>query len=238
MDAISQLQSRSWPEEGAARVPSWVYADQDVYDREQERIFSGPNWSYVALEAEIPNQGDFKRSHLGNREVVAVRGTDGAVNVLVNRCAHRSMQVCTASRGSAKEFVCPYHQWTYDLAGNLLGVPFRRGYLGQGGMPADFRTEDHGLQRLAATTRNGVVSTCEGSMLLWQMSCARFCNPFTRLSPPLSMNLRTATGLPSMKLLGASASVTSEAKNCALPFSRALSLESSTKLLNSLCVAR
>jgi salicylate 5-hydroxylase large subunit len=55
MDAISQLQNRTWPAEGAARVPFWIYSDKDVYDREQERIFSGPNWSYVALEAEIPN---------------------------------------------------------------------------------------------------------------------------------------------------------------------------------------
>ena len=96
-------------------------------------------------------------------EVVAVRGSDGAINVLVNRCAHRSMQFCTASRGSAKEFVCPYHQWTYDLAGNLLGVPFRRGYRGQGGMPADFRPEEHGLRRLAVTRRHGVVFASFGA---------------------------------------------------------------------------
>jgi salicylate 5-hydroxylase large subunit len=73
------------------------------------------------------------------------------------------MQVCNAARGTTKEFVCPYHQWTYDLSGNLLGVPFRRGYRGQGGMPADFRTEDHGLQRLAVTQRHGVVFASFGS---------------------------------------------------------------------------
>ena len=58
-----------------------------------DRIFGASDWLYVCLEAEIPNPGDFKRSQLGNREVVAVRGSDGAINVLVNRCAHRSMQV-------------------------------------------------------------------------------------------------------------------------------------------------
>src|SRR6266436_4743083 len=73
MDAISQLQSRSWPEEGAARVPFWVYSDQNVYDREQERIFSGPNWSYVALEAEIPNPYDFIRANIGDKPVVVTR---------------------------------------------------------------------------------------------------------------------------------------------------------------------
>ena len=56
--------------------------------------FRGPSWLYACLEAEIPNPGDFKRSRLGAREVVAVRNRDGAINVLVNRCAHRSMQFC------------------------------------------------------------------------------------------------------------------------------------------------
>ena len=142
---------------GLSRVPNWVYTDPDIFAREQERIFDGPSWLYVCLDAEIPNPGDFTRSQLGTREVVAVRGPDGAVNVLVNRCAHRSMQFCSANRGTAKEFICPYHQWTYDLEGKLLGVPFRRGLRGQGGMPEDFRPEEHGLQRLAVASRHGVV---------------------------------------------------------------------------------
>ena len=65
MDAMTRLQDRTWPAEGAARVPFWVYGDQEVYDREQERIFSGPNWSYVALEAEIPKPYDFVRADIG-----------------------------------------------------------------------------------------------------------------------------------------------------------------------------
>jgi salicylate 5-hydroxylase large subunit len=155
--------ARAWPDEGRSRVPNWVYTDPDIFAREQGCIFGANDWLYVCLEAEIPNPGDFKRSQLGTRDVVAVRGTGGAINVLINRCAHRSMQVCTASRGTAKEFVCPYHQWTYDLAGNLRSLPFRRGYRGQGGMPADFRLEEHGLQRLAVTQRNGVVFASFGA---------------------------------------------------------------------------
>lgn len=149
--------ARRWPEAGEARVPNWVYTDPDIFAREQQRIFEGPSWLYVCLDAQIPNPGDFTRSRLGTRETVAVRGQDGQVRVLVNRCAHRSMQFCSANRGNAKEFICPYHQWTYDTEGRLLGVPFRRGLKGQGGMPDDFRPEEHGLQQLAVTSRNGVV---------------------------------------------------------------------------------
>ena len=154
---------RQWPDDGCSRVPNWVYTDPEIFARESERIFGANDWLYVCLEAEITNTGDFKRSQLGSREVIAVRSGDGGINVLVNRCAHRSMQVCTANRGTAKEFVCPYHQWTYDLEGKLLGLPFRRGYRGQGGMPADFSPEEHGLARLAVTRRNGVVFASFGA---------------------------------------------------------------------------
>ena len=123
----------------------------------RSEFFPARRWLYTCLEAEIPNPGDFKRSRLGAREVVAVRNKDGAINVLVNRCAHRSMQFCMQNRGTVKEFVCPYHQWTYDLDGKLLGLPFRRGYKGKGGMPADFDPAEHGLETLAVACRNGVV---------------------------------------------------------------------------------
>ena len=61
-----------------------------------------------------------------------------------DRCQHRAAEFCRELSGTAKEFVCPYHQWTYDLKGKLIGIPFRRGVAGKGGMPADFKPEEHG----------------------------------------------------------------------------------------------
>jgi salicylate 5-hydroxylase large subunit len=149
--------ARHWPDPGSSRIPNWVYTDPEIFARELRLIFAGSSWLYVCLEAEIPKSGDFKRSRLGTVETLAVREPSGDIAVLVNRCAHRSAQFCSAPRGSAKEFVCAYHQWTYDLTGKLIGVPFRRGFRGQGGMPPDFRLEEHGLQRLFVTRRHGVV---------------------------------------------------------------------------------
>ncbi len=148
---------RTWPSEGTTRVPFWVYTDPDIYAREQERIFAGPSWCYVGLAAELPNPGDFKRTFIGEKPVVVVRDTDGGVNVVVNRCAHRGVRFCRTDFGTVQEFMCPYHQWTYDLRGALKAVPLRRGLHRQGGMPADFRLEDHALQRLAVSDRHGVI---------------------------------------------------------------------------------
>jgi phenylpropionate dioxygenase-like ring-hydroxylating dioxygenase large terminal subunit len=108
--AVDTLNARRWPDAGSSRIPNWVYTDAGIFAREQELIFEGPGWLYVCLEAEIAEPGDFKRSRLGAKEVVAVRDASGEIHILVNRCAHRSAQFCSVTRGRAKEFVCPYHQ--------------------------------------------------------------------------------------------------------------------------------
>ena len=139
------------------RVPYDYYVSEEIYALEQERIFGGPAWNYVGLAAEIPNPGDFLRTTVGDRPVVLTRDKDGACHVFVNKCAHRGVQFCFKPYGNQKSFQCPYHQWTYDLKGNLLGVPFRKGLNGQGGMPADFDVREHGLRTLKVAERNGVV---------------------------------------------------------------------------------
>ena len=150
-----------WPGEGTHRIPFAAYTRTDLYERELERLFYRGHWCYVGLEAEIPKPGDFKRTVIGERSVIMVRDANGAINVVENVCAHRGVAFCRENFGHRNEFTCPYHQWTYGLDGRLLGVPLMRGVRSeggvQGGMPADFRREDHGLTRLAVATRNGVV---------------------------------------------------------------------------------
>ena len=147
-----------WPDDDLTVIPDWVYTDQAIYEREVERIFHGPTWNYVALEAEIPNAGDFIRSNVGPTPVVVARAADGSIHVFENRCAHRAAEFCRELSGTAKEFVCPYHQWTYDLKGNLIGVPFRRGVGRQGRHAGGLQAwQDHGLRKLNVTTHRGVV---------------------------------------------------------------------------------
>jgi len=147
-----------WQGETLAEVPFRAYTDAELYARELERIFYGPHWCYVGLAAEVPKPGDFKRTFVGERQVVMVRDSDGtSINVVENRCAHRGMQFCQSNFGNVPNFQCPYHQWNYDLKGNLTAVPYRRGIRKQGGMPADFQMQGHGLTQLRVAVHNGVV---------------------------------------------------------------------------------
>lgn len=162
MNAFQRHPARvDWPDAGPSRVPYAVYSDPYRHREELNRFFYRGHWGYVGLAAEIPNPGDFKRTWLGERSVILARTLDGEISVVENHCAHRGARFCQVSHGNAKAFVCPYHQWSYDLKGNLQGVPFRRGvkHEGQvrGGMPADFRLEEHGLTRLKVEVYNGLV---------------------------------------------------------------------------------
>ena len=157
----AELIKYSWPREGVSRVPYWVYLDQQVYRMEQEKIFRGSTWNYVGLVAEIPNAGDFKTTAVGETPVILARDKQGALQAVVNQCAHRGARVCRSPYGNATHFTCIYHQWNYDLKGNLLGVPFRKGVVEGdrrvGGMPADFSLSDHGLRKLKVEAVNGVI---------------------------------------------------------------------------------
>jgi salicylate 5-hydroxylase large subunit len=150
-----------WETDGTSRIPFMAYTGEDLHKKELERFFYRKHWCYVGLEAEIPNPGDFKRTAIGERSVILVHDASGAINVVENVCAHRGMQFCRERHGNRKDFVCPYHQWSYTLQGDLQGVPFRRGVKQDGkvngGMPADFKTTDHGLNKLKVAVRGGVV---------------------------------------------------------------------------------
>jgi salicylate 5-hydroxylase large subunit len=152
----------AWEGAHTHRIPFWAYTDPAVYQRELERFFYRGHWCYVALEAEIPKPGDFVRTAIGERSVIVVRDANGQdIHVVENVCAHRGMRFCRERHGNRRSFICPYHQWSYNLAGDLRGVPLRRGVkqdgAWQGGMPKDFDTSQHGLTKLRVARRGGVV---------------------------------------------------------------------------------
>lgn len=146
-----------WTGQGVSRVPYRVYTEPDVYTEEQRRLFRGPVWCFVGMELEIPDTGDFKTGYIGDTPVVMVRDADGTVNVLVNKCGHRGNLVCIESCGNAAHLTCVYHNWIYDLKGNLTSVAFRRGINNRGGMPDDFDMADHGMRRLRTECYLGLV---------------------------------------------------------------------------------
>lgn len=109
------------------RVHRAVYTDAALFELELDRIF-GRAWLILGHESQIRAPGEFFTTRLGRESVIVTRHLDGSLRVLVNRCAHRGARVCDATAGTAREFVCPYHGWTYGTDGRLCAVPHPEGY--------------------------------------------------------------------------------------------------------------
>ena len=62
-----------WPGASLARVPYWVYQDEDNYRAELRRIFEGPVWNYACLEADLEQPGDYRTTFVGEMPIVVVR---------------------------------------------------------------------------------------------------------------------------------------------------------------------
>ena len=146
-----------WPTLDYSRVPYRFYHDDDIYGLEQERVFHGPVWSFLGLDAEIPKPGDFRATYVGATPVIFNRDHSGAVRAFVNRCAHRGALVRRELSGNAEQHICIYHQWCYSLDGALTAIPFRRGIRGKGGLDASFDMRAHGLRPLRVGNIDGAL---------------------------------------------------------------------------------
>jgi 3-phenylpropionate/trans-cinnamate dioxygenase alpha subunit len=99
-----------------------IFSDEEIFERELELIFARA-WHFLCHETQIPKAGDFVETPIGRDSVLTVRQKDGSIRAMLNTCMHRGNAVCRAEEGNTKAFMCTYHGWSYDLAGNLIGIP-------------------------------------------------------------------------------------------------------------------
>jgi phenylpropionate dioxygenase-like ring-hydroxylating dioxygenase large terminal subunit len=104
-----------------------VFVSDEVLNREIESVF-GKCWIYVGHASEIRKPGDFKTRHVAGRPIIFCRDRQGEGRVLLNTCRHRGAVVCREREGTARQFYCIYHGWTYNLDGSLKAVPGEDAY--------------------------------------------------------------------------------------------------------------
>lgn len=118
------------PPEGAeARteaLPQSAYTDPAGLAEELATVFAR-DWVMVGRAGSIPNPGDYFTAMVGMKPVIVIRQADGAVKAMGNFCLHRYAKLLRGT-GEARRIVCPYHRWTYDMSGALIGAPDRAGF--------------------------------------------------------------------------------------------------------------
>jgi glycine betaine catabolism A len=103
-------------------LPGRDYFDPNVYEVERERIFHGL-WSCIGREEQVASPGDFLTEELAGESILVTRTESGELRGFYNVCRHRGTRLADGCGHVRKVLRCPYHAWTYDLDGRLLGTP-------------------------------------------------------------------------------------------------------------------
>ncbi len=107
--------------ESIARVPADRYHDADRWQLEVDRVFRRVPL-VLGFSTELAEPGSYRALEAAGVPVLLSRGADGVMRCFVNMCSHRGAIVVAEGTGSARRFTCPYHAWSYDTEGALVGV--------------------------------------------------------------------------------------------------------------------
>lgn len=126
------------------------YNDEAIFKADIKHIFN-QHWIFVAVEPQIPEEGDYVTVEVGARSVIIARDDDMGIKAFHNVCRHRGSRLCKEHSGSIGNLVCPYHQWTYNLEGDLISAEH---------MGDDFDFKNHGLKTVHVRSLEGLIFIC------------------------------------------------------------------------------
>lgn len=120
--ALARLAERGTDQAPAPMpMPVEAYLDADRYKHEIDRVFRRLPLA-LALSIELPGPNTWRAMDVVGVPVLITRGEDGKARAFINACRHRGAPVCQAGKGAANRFDCPYHAWSFDTHGRLIGM--------------------------------------------------------------------------------------------------------------------
>jgi phenylpropionate dioxygenase-like ring-hydroxylating dioxygenase large terminal subunit len=131
------------------RVPATNYYDPERWELELERIFKRLPL-VLGFSAELREPGAYRALQVADIPVLLTRAKDGAVRAFLNVCSHRGSIVVPEGNGNARRFTCPYHAWSYDNQGALVGIYNRDDF-------GEVDTSCLGLTPLPVSERAGLI---------------------------------------------------------------------------------
>jgi len=151
VDASDRMQDLLEKRQPNYSLPQALYNDPTLFRIDMEEVFQ-KEWLFAGMSSEIPKKGDYFTLEVGQNPVLVLRDAEGNINAFHNTCRHRGSRLCSKERGKVANLVCPYHQWTYDLKGNLLFAGSE--------MNQSFDMKQHGLKKAHCKTAGGFIFIC------------------------------------------------------------------------------
>ena len=123
MDADLVVKPRDVMPAGAMTLPAPFYTDEQYFRREMDALFA-KMWVYAGRVEQVGKPGQFILRDVLGESIIITSNAGGRVNAFYNVCRHRGTKLCVDAEGSlGRSIQCPYHSWTYDLDGCLIGAP-------------------------------------------------------------------------------------------------------------------
>jgi glycine betaine catabolism A len=131
-------------------LPGEFYTSPEAFKTDLD-VFFHKHWIVIGFDADVPEPGDVRAIDIGLSSLIIVRDDDQVVRAFHNVCRHRGARLVNEERASVGRLICPYHQWSYDLNGDLV-------YASQ--MGRNFDKSCHGLRPLHLRSVGGILMTC------------------------------------------------------------------------------
>ena len=130
-------------EQGEFWVHRDLYRDPAVFELEMKYIFER-NWVFVGLDSQAPNPNDYFTSWVGRQPIVVARDKSGQLGAFVNSCTHKGARIAHHRAGNTKQWVCSYHGWAFDTAGQCIYIKDQE----SGCYAEPFNRLDHNLKKI------------------------------------------------------------------------------------------
>ncbi|WP_374384850.1 aromatic ring-hydroxylating dioxygenase subunit alpha [Dongia sp.] len=130
-------------------LPAWAYQSDELVDIEYENLIL-PSWQFVCHVSEVRNPGDFATLDMKKDSILVMRGKDETLRAFMNVCRHRAAKLLTGTGNCRARITCPYHGWSYDLSGELKGLPAEKTFPG-------VEKEKLGLKEIELEVLSGMV---------------------------------------------------------------------------------
>lgn len=117
--------TRITPTDATQLLPREAYTDQTWYDHEQRDLF-GRTWAFAGTVHDMPDTGDYRIVKAGPHSLIVLRDSGGDLRGFHNICRHRGTELLEDCGNVGRSIICPYHNWVYNLEGDLRGVPAQK----------------------------------------------------------------------------------------------------------------
>ena len=155
-----------------------AFTCEAIFQQERETIF-GNHW-LVALpiwepSAKASDQSSYRICDIGDHSAIVIQGPNGELSAFHNVCRHRGTRLINDTCGELRNdcVTCPYHAWSYDTHGQLIGAPNMA-------QVEDFNRQDFPLTKIPVAKWANLVF----------LNLSASCEPFAEVMQPLISRLK------------------------------------------------